>query len=53
MLIYLYKATNNEKYLWRALKFQEFVLDTPIVSSIFIYIFIFLFYVHIVILFNS
>jgi len=34
MILTLYRATNNDKYLWRAIKFQEFVLHTPIVSDI-------------------
>jgi len=34
MFLILYRATQNERYLWRALKFQEFVLDTPIVSDL-------------------
>eukprot|EP01130_Rhizamoeba_saxonica_P018766 TRINITY_DN9520_c0_g1_i1.p1 TRINITY_DN9520_c0_g1~~TRINITY_DN9520_c0_g1_i1.p1 ORF type:complete len:463 (+),score=104.62 TRINITY_DN9520_c0_g1_i1:148-1389(+) len=31
--IYLYKISGNPKYLYRAIQFQEFVLNTPIVSD--------------------
>jgi hypothetical protein len=29
----MYRATNNPKYLYRAIKFQDFVVNTPIVSD--------------------
>ena len=34
MQIYMYKQTKDEKYLYRALSFQEFVSQTPELSDI-------------------